>query len=501
MNKLNRILSMLAVLSVLMAGCVAAQPAATTGEGGAPDAAGDASTVTVTYTYPNTVFKDVDLVEEALNKLLIERINTKINLNPIDWGAFDEKMKLAFAAGEECDIVFTAPWINNYLLNIANGNFIPLDDLLRDKAPGLWASMPETTWDAARVGGKIYGVINQQIFVKPFGLYVRRDLADKYGLDVYGLKSYDDLEPFLKTILEKEPDVIPLSGTGSWTNEGAGFDPIVSEQVPVVIRYDDKELTVFNAADTAEFQASIERARRWYLAGYAPKETISGDDSQAMWKAGKFAVSGLSGVVKPGGEIESEQRFGQPVYAQSMTTPFLTTAGTTATTNAICTTSKNPEAAMRVLEMLNTDVEVYNTLAKGIEGKHWEWADKANLVIKPGPDNADYNPNTDWEFGNQFLAYYIDARQAEIKAWEATYELNTKSPPSAAMGFNFNAEPVKTELANLAAVTGELSGPLTSGLVDPATALPDYLERLQQAGIQVVIEETQRQLNEWASKK
>ena len=498
MNKRWNLVTALLVISLLLTACVGpAAPAA----GGGEASAGDSSTVTVTYTYPNTVFKDVGLVEEALNKLLVPAINTKIKLNPIDWGAFDEKMKLAFAAGEECDIVFTAPWINNYLLNIANGNFVPLDDLLAKNAPGLWASMPETTWDAARVDGKIYGVINQQIFVKPFGFTVRRDLADKYGLDAYALKSYDELEPFLKTILENEPDVIPLPGASTWSNEGNGFDPIITEQVPVVIRYDDKELKVFNAAASPEFQASVERARRWYEAGYTPKETIAGDDQQAMWRAGKFALSGLVGVVKPGGEIESEQRFGQPVYSQSMTKPFLTTAGTTATTNAICATSKNPEAAMKVLELLNTNVEIYNTLAKGIEGKHWEWADKGNLVIKPGPNNADYNPNTDWEFGNQFLAYYIDPKQAEIKAWEATYDLNTTSPPSAAMGFNFNAEPVKTELANVAAVTGELAGPLASGQVDPATALPEYLERLNQAGIQALIDECQRQLNDWAAKK
>ena len=498
MNKRWNLVTALLVISLLLTACVGpAAPAA----GGGEASAGDSSTVTVTYTYPNTVFKDVGLVEEALNKLLVPAINTKIKLNPIDWGAFDEKMKLAFAAGEECDIVFTAPWINNYLLNIANGNFVPLDDLLAKNAPGLWASMPETTWDAARVDGKIYGVINQQIFVKPFGFTVRRDLADKYGLDAYALKSYDELEPFLKTILENEPDVIPLPGASTWSNEGNGFDPIITEQVPVVIRYDDKELKVFNAAASPEFQASVERARRWYEAGYTPKETIAGDDQQAMWRAGKFALSGLVGVVKPGGEIESEQRFGQPVYSQSMTKPFLTTAGTTATTNAICATSKNPEAAIKVLELLNTNVEIYNTLAKGIEGKHWEWADKGNLVIKPGPNNADYNPNTDWEFGNQFLAYYIDPKQAEIKAWEATYDLNTTSPPSAAMGFNFNAEPVKTELANVAAVVGELAGPLASGQVDPATALPEYLERLNQAGIQALIDECQRQLNEWVAQK
>jgi putative aldouronate transport system substrate-binding protein len=156
---------------------------------------------------------------------------------------------------------------------------------------------------------------------------------------------------------------------------------------------------------------------------------------------------------------------------------------------------------MQVLEMLNTDVDVYNLLCKGIEGKHWGWADKEAKVIKPGPNNADYNPNTDWEFGNQFLAYYIDPEQARIKAWDATYKLNQESPVSTAMGFNFNTEPVKTELANVSAVYKELAEPLLAGKVDPATALPELQARLEEAGIQKVIEETQKQLDEWAKTK
>jgi len=518
MTKFFRFLSLVALLSLVLTACAAPAPVEPAAEVSAPaaveaptvsapaatdspPAATEAPLVTVTYQYPNTVFKDVKLVEDALNELLVPIANAKIELIPFDWGAYDEKMKLSFAAGETCDIVFTAPWINNYLLNIAGGNLLPLDKLLIDSAPGLWASMPETTWDAARVDVKIYGVINQQIFVKPFGVYVRKDLADKYGLDVYALKSYDELEPFILSILKNEPDVIPSGGAGTWTDEGVGFDPIVGQGVPAVVRFDDKDITVFNAAASPEFKKSIERARRWYMAGYVPKEQMADDDAQNAWKSGKFAIGGLSGVVKPGGEIENEQRSGQAVYAQSVGPVFLTTAGTTATTNAICSSSKNPEAAMRILEALNTNVEAYNTLAKGIEGKHWEWADKMNKVVKPGPNNADYNPNTDWEFGNQFLAYYIDAKQAEIKAWEATYKLNTESPVSVAMGFNFNPEPVKTELANLSAISVELLGPLTAGLMDPATALPAYLERLEQAGLQTLIDEAQRQLKEWAASR
>jgi putative aldouronate transport system substrate-binding protein len=511
MKATYKVLPVAMAVAMLMAACAApaaapapaapgateAAPAAATAAPVATEAPAPPANVTIKYTYPGTVFKDVGLVEAALNELVTPKIGVTLKLNPIDWGAYGEKMNLTFAAGEECDIVFTAPWINNYIQNIANGNLVPLDDLFEKNAPGLWKSMPATTWDAARVGGKIYGVINQQIFVKPFGFSVRKDLAEKYKLDVTKITKYEELEPFIKAVKEGESGVTPLTSSYNWMFETAGFDPIVSQEIPVAVRFDDKEMKVFNSAATPEFKASMELARKWYEAGFTPKDKIEQADADAMWKAGKFAMS-MAGVVKPGGDIESSQRFGQQVTSQSVTKPFLTTAGTTATLNGICRTSKNPDRAMQVLELFNTDVDVYNTLAKGIEGKHWDWADKANLVIKPGPSNADYNPNTDWMFGNQFNAFYIDPKQAEIKAWDATYKLNNESPPSVALGFNFTPGEVKTELANIAAVVKEFQDPLSNGLVDPATALPEYLKRLDEAGLQKVIEETQKQLNEWA---
>ena len=133
----HRIAATLAALSLILGACAPAAPAAVP--------AAPAKVVDITYTYPNSIFKDVGEVEAAMNKILEPKIGARIRLKPIDWGAYDEKMKLASAAGEECDIVFTAPWINNYIQNIANGNFLPLDDLLQQQAPGLWKSMPPST--------------------------------------------------------------------------------------------------------------------------------------------------------------------------------------------------------------------------------------------------------------------------------------------------------------------------------------------------------------------
>ena len=94
--------------------------------------------VEIEYTYGGSgVPNDLQMVQDAINEILIPKINVKLILNPMDYGTFGERMQLKMAAGEECDIVFTAPWINNYSLNVINGALYPLDDLLPEYAPGL----------------------------------------------------------------------------------------------------------------------------------------------------------------------------------------------------------------------------------------------------------------------------------------------------------------------------------------------------------------------------
>ena len=116
-----------------------------------------------------------------------------------------------------------------------------------------------------------------------------------------------------------------------------------------------------------------------------------------------------------------------PVVQKSVTVPFMTTGAASATSTAICKTSKNPDAAMQIINLFNTDPELYNLLAKGIEGKHWVWVDKDKKVIGPGPDAANYKPGRDWMLGSIFNAYYVDAEQAAGDMIGATKKLNASS--------------------------------------------------------------------------
>src|SRR5260370_22319995 len=49
---------------------------------------------------------------------------------------------------------------------------------------------------------------------RPIGPRVRKDLADKYGLDLTKVNTFDDLTPFLAAVKAGEPKVTPIGKIG-----------------------------------------------------------------------------------------------------------------------------------------------------------------------------------------------------------------------------------------------------------------------------------------------
>ena len=256
--------------------------------------------------------------------------------------------------------------------------------------------------------------------------------------------------------------------------------------------------TVVNLFETPEFREAANLTKKWVDAGYMSSNPPTDDEARANFRAGLYAMG--YHVEKPGNDVEAQTAFGFEFESKNLTDPLiLDTAGVIATLNGICATSQHPIESMRVLELLNTDVEVYNLLSRGIEGVHWVWEDEANLVIGypegVTAETSNYDPNTDWMFGNQFNAYYRDPKQ--VGAWERTKEMNDTATPSVALGFVVDREPIATEIAQISALLEELGDPIANGFVAYDEAAPAMIERLNAAGAQTIIDEVQRQLNAW----
>ena len=147
-----------------------------------------------------------------------------------------------------------------------------------------------------------------------------------------------------------------------------------------------------------------------------------------------------------------------------------------------------------------SDAEVYNTFAKGLEGKHWVWVDKEKKVIGVpegvDPQNTGYSPNTDWMYGTVFLSYYQDATQ--VGAWELTNKVNKEAVLPMAGPFVFDPTPVQTELAALQTIDTQFGAVVQNGLVDPddpEQGIAAWIKAQKDAGLDKVLAEVQKQLD------
>ena len=453
--------------------------------------------VTITYVYPQFTSQSPDqgAVEEALNKITKDKINAAIKLMVLEFGSWADKINLMNAGGEQYDLVYTANWTNDYYQNVSNGQFVELDDLLPSLAPGYWKSMPVTTWQAAKVKGKLYASINQQMFPKTWGFLARKDLAEKYKLDLTAVNRWPDIEPWLDAVTKGEK-ITPFGQQSNlYIQEIFSSAPVDDGIGWTQVHKDDKAAKVENYWTTEDFASTWDLMLKWYKAGYYPKDQVTEDVSRQEWKVGKHAI-GMNPVTKPKGESEAKAILGYDVVLKSLSPAILTTAGITATLTGVSRTTNSKETSAKWLELVNTDKTTYNTLCFGIEGKHWNWKDKAKEVIEQVKDTA-YNPTTDWMFGNQFMAYYRD--ENSVGAWDETKKINDSATPSPTLGFVMDREPVKNEIAAVSALVTQW---VPFGPKAPLAAdLPKLVDQMNGAGAKKIVEEMQKQIDAWMQSK
>lgn len=443
---------------------------------------------------------DTGMVLEEVNKYLLEKLNCTLKIVETDFGNYTQKMQMVTSSQEEFDICWTAHWSNNFYSNVSRNAFLELDELVEEYAPDLLAAMPENGWEACKVNGHLYGVPSQQIWAMTNAVTVRKDLIEKYNFDIDSVKSLKDMEPLCEAFKADNPDYYPFltksSGTLATNTFNMGYDELAGRHIPGVIMLDDEELKVINQFELPQVKEFYETMYDWCQKGYIRPDAATLNDTLMDQKAGKYAFA-MEGNVKPGIEVIQKVNFGdRDVVCHPISESWQPTSGITATMNAISRTSKHPEKAMEFLNLLNTDEYLFNLIANGLEGVHYEKLE--GNYIRP-IEGSGYYPNSDWVYGNQFLGYLKEG-QGE-NDWADTLKMNQDAKPSPALGFVFDPVPVQNEIATVSAVVKEYETSLSTGAINPEEALPEFLEKLNQAGAETIIAEVQTQLDAWAAAK
>jgi putative aldouronate transport system substrate-binding protein len=446
--------------------------------------------------------KDLPIVQDAINAYLKKKINATIEIRPIDSSVWLDKTNLMFLSNEQFDLMFTSSWL--YLgQQIAKQQIIPLDDLLHQYGQGITSTLERSYIENGRVNGSIYGVLTNKEFASTKGIIMRKDIVDKYKIDLSTIHELEDFERIWQTIKEHEPDMVPLQvkydRSPLTVMLGYGkFDMLDYSGGPGVLDRESKNLKVINLYGTPTYLHYAKIMHSWYKAGYINKDgSITRQDEFEAVKAGKAFAYSQS--MKPGFDTQESRNTGFPMVAVELTKPYTTTGDTTSAMFAIPRTSQNPERAMMFLNLLYTDKYLLNLLDWGIEGKHYiKKAD--NLIDYPPGETArtiGYNLNLPWMFGNQLNSYIWPSDDPNL--WEKYRNFNLTADKSLALGFIFDPDKVKNEVIACGNVLLQYAGALNSGEFDPDNILPALLNALKGAGVEKVIAEKQRQLDAWAA--
>lgn len=420
-----------------------------------------------------------DKVMAEANKYIKEKLGVELELICLQAADYTQKMNMIMAAQEEFDMM----WVNVglYESNIAKGAFLPLDDYLGD-TPELKALFEDGVWDATRVNGDIYGVPMLQVLYDQPGLWMIKSIVDKYSLDVENIKSNDDLAEIFQVVKENEPEVIPIRSDAT-----GYFSPYRTEvgSTGFLIDEDGKVLSL-----KPEAMEEKRDSKEWYAKGFYPADVTTMTDEQSLIAAQKLfsrysrQLPGVSGKFKNSN--------GYDVVNVALNDGVISRKSVQSTMTVISATSKNPEKAMALLELMQTDKYLFNLMSYGIEGEDWtKDPENENRILRE--DGAYYVP--EYLIGNQFLAYILP--NYEDTVWEETIAENEKAVIDPNNGFAFVRDSVETELTNLASIGQEFGSLLSYGEEPIEDVWAKYTEKRKMAGEDKVREEIQNQYDAW----
>lgn len=469
--------------------------------------------VEVTVVIRNDPQPDDLQVVTAMNKILAERYNLKLNLIAVPPAEYQDRITLMMTSGETWDWCYTASWTNNYFDRAAMGAYY---DLFQLKDTESWKELmevyPEGWYNNAIIDGQLFGIPNYQIEYSPTALFIQKDLAEKYNLPYGNLDNiWDVTDPefyaWCLRVAEGEPDMYVMRPTGTWMGavripgddyvtyagyNGAGF----------VTDVDSKEFKVYHWNEKIYEEIVKQRMGMLKLIedGIIREDVYTMGDDSADYKAGKYAF--WVGTGKPGGEAETSAAMGEeyiqiyvgskdggaPVYARTATGGLSTVLG-------MNYASKDPEAALEFLKVIWTDVDLYNMFCHGLEGEHYTKVSENR--VEPIADSGYSRSGYGWGFGNQFNMWLIPGQADDV--WEQTIKMNSEALPINTPGFRPSEEAVQAEIGALRTVDAEYNLQwLNCKTEDEVRAwLDEYIAKQKEAGMDAIVDNLQAELDKY----
>lgn len=489
MKKIIALLLAVMMVAGLLAGCgSSSDQGSTTPNAGSENTAAPAKTtddgipVITWYQVGSGQPKDIDAWNEIVNPYLEEKIGVHLNLQVVGWGDWGDKRTMLVQTNDNYDIIFTD--MSTYVNNIQMGAFADLTEMIKE-TPGITDLIPEEYLKACMVDGKLYGIpAYKDSSMTNFFVWTKSEVEEFYpdwanghdlaGIDE-GLRAVKEGTGVTPLMLNK--DGVSCIVGNRYDNFGTGLSAIG-------VSYFDgsnKIVPVFEQEDVLE---QLRLMHTWYNDGLINSDANTLDSFQGYCSLGVSQGWPGASVVwgsGRGAEVVVSQ-FGETVLSND------TVQGSMACIN---NSSPNKEAALKLLELVNTDTKLRDMLAYGIEGVHFQYVEEDGIQ-KVERLNQDWTAASYTQGSTMVMspeAGTIGDQREEIKAQ------NENAVASPALGFYFDTTNVKDQLAACTATWLTYKSLIFTGAGDPDEVVPEMMDALRADGFDDIVAEAQAQLD------
>ena len=465
----------------------------------------------------------VDAALAELNDILTEKINAELQIYYISWTDYLSNYNLTLAQMDgSVDLVGTASdWLDAWP-NAKNGAFLELsEEMLQTYAPKTWASVSPEHWELCKYDGEIY-LMPEDNYAQwtNHGFIYRMDWAKEAGL-ADGVQSWEDLTTYFKYVKETYPDITPWDSDGTQYGQMAGgwitshSDYVSIDGISANAMWGgtkDDLYTIYSSYMT-ETDSLVEYAKmmkEWDEIGVWQTDVLNNTASTNRddYRVGKVAAeqhhtqtwTDLVSHTTQNTIYDTDEDAETGFFYFGQETGNVVALNITHGAMAVSAGSENPERALMVYDMIRNDPECYQLLCYGQEGVSWEKTDDGMKTTPEGynADTQNVNGVTNFWWGRNDDLEIRDASRdwEKIDALYAEYDSKKIDYPYGQ--FILNNDNIQSYIANINEIytnyMKQISFGKYSGTAEEIVA--EFQQALKDAGIDIVTEEIQRQIDE-----
>lgn len=429
-------------------------------------------------------------VEAAANAIIEPAIGAKLHFEFVESAAWDQKKNMLVSTGEEFDLIFESG--STFVQNAQKGAYLDLTPYLNDEyIPEIMSRNEQFVWDAVTFNdGGVYAIPAETFYVPYTSFAFKADTVDKYKFDYENVKTYDDLVPLLEAVKKNESGMYGMIELP----ELKSTEYIPSSNASIVFDVaNDEFIAEIDSPDKIDYWKKV---KKFVDKGYMPKDAATKEVASEI-KSGKYAVfTGQMSAEK------STSRQGFRCYENAAQYGVISRENVTNALTCVSATSKHPEKALALLNLIWEDRELSNLLAFGIEGKDYE------VTANPGTDErfVDANNGNDikWAIWHNWLGPLWDQWDSDWNSTESLVlrkNLNESAEKSPIIGFLPDVSKYNTQVALLSSTRTECNKILKTGSEpDFDSYYAEMKKRYEDAGLYDLVDEFNKQYKEWKTK-